>query len=185
MPTIYRQFFLKVLIIFLFFILAINVPVSGQESKSKEFKWNGATYLPGLTYKLYHGQWEKIPDFSTLEVIKSGEVESFKLDIRDCDDNFAIVYYGYIRLPKDGEYTFYLSSDDGSKFFIDNKELIDNDGPHGRLEKSATVTLKKGVYPIKVLFFEIAGEEILEVQCEGPGIEKQDIPAKALFHQKK
>lgn len=161
-----------------FFLLAVD-------TISAEFEWEGVTYISGLKYQLYHGEnWSSLPDFSQLMPFKVGEIESFKLDIRDRDDNFAVVFEGVIRLPKDGEYTFYLTSDDGSKLFIDGKELVNNDGLHGREEKSGTIKLKKGIYSIKVQFFEAAGEEILEVKCKGPDIEKQDVPAKALFHKK-
>jgi hypothetical protein len=60
---------------------------------------------------------------------------------------------------------------------------VNNNGGHGMVEKSGTVSLAAGLYPIRVEYFEGGGEG-LEVSYEGPGIEKQVIPASALFQAK-
>lgn len=178
MTTLSRKSYIKLFLVFVsLFCLSEQIPAA-------EFEWKGQKYKSGLKYKFYHGDWTSLPDFSTLKPKKNGNVDNFKLDIKEVnyrEDHFALFFEGFIRLPK-GEYTFYLSSDDGSKLFLNGKELIDHDGVYGPNEKSATIKLERGVYPIKVLYFEAAGNHILKVQCEGPSFEKQDIPVKALFH---
>ena len=52
-------------------------------------------------------------------------------------DFFYIRWTGKIRIPKDGNYTFTLESDDGSRLFIDGKQIIDHNGLHAMEEKSA------------------------------------------------
>jgi len=55
------------------------------------------------------------------------------------------------RTDRDGEYTFYLDSDDGSRLSIDGKAMIEYDGIHGEgNEQSAKLTLKAGRTPIRV-----------------------------------
>ena len=44
-------------------------------------------------------------------------------------DTFASRHTGFLKIRKAGKYTFYLSSDDGSKLWIDGALVIDNDGP--------------------------------------------------------
>ena len=53
-----------------------------------------------------------------------------------------IVYNGFILIPRDGIYTFYSKSNDGSALYIDGKELINNDGPHGTYERFDQIELK-------------------------------------------
>lgn len=97
-------------------------------------------------------------------------------------DAFALKLSGVIAIPRDGKYTFRISSDDGSRLYLDGQLLIDNDGVHGEVEKSGSVDLKAGDHPMIVTFFEEAGGEALKLSWEGPGIERQEVPATALFN---
>jgi len=99
-------------------------------------------------------------------------------------DHFFARWSGVIRIPKDGKYKFYLESDDGSRLFIDNKQVIDNNGLHGMEEKDAEVELKAGDHPIKIEMFENEGEAGIKLSWEGAGQAKDIIPAAALFHAK-
>jgi hypothetical protein len=91
---------------------------------------------------------------------------------------------GYISVPATGVYTFFLRSDDGSRMWMDGALLIDNDGLHSSLEKSAAVALEKGLHPMAVAMFEQSGGFELDVAWSGPGIAKQRVPVSALFRQK-
>ncbi|WP_179374855.1 PA14 domain-containing protein [Winogradskyella wichelsiae] len=91
-------------------------------------------------------------------------------------DNFAIRYTGFININTTETYTFYTSSDDGSKLFIDGNEVVDNDGLHGVTLKSGTVALTQGIYPITILFFERSGGESLSMSYESATISITDIP---------
>jgi len=85
-------------------------------------------------------------------------------------------------VPQTGVYTFLLESDDGSKLYIGDECIVNNDGLHGSTEEAGIIALAAGLHPITVVFFEKTGGENLEVYCFGPGLEEPDIPASALFH---
>lgn len=109
----------------------------------------------GLSYSLYKGIWEKMPDFSKLTPVDKGYVPDFDLGkIKHDDTNYGVVYNGNINIPADGKYTFYIGSDDGSKLYINNELIIDNDGSHGFDEKKSEIILKKGLFPIRVEYFQ-------------------------------
>jgi hypothetical protein len=96
-----------------------------------------------------------MPDFNALTPVDKGNVPDFDLSkIKHNETNYGVVYDGYINIPADGKYTFYITSDDGSKFYINNQFLIDNDGSHAFDEKSAEITLKKGLLPLRVEYFQ-------------------------------
>lgn len=139
----------------------------------------------GLTYKYYDGIWTKLPDFTKLSALKSGTVYKFSLDnIVSTRDEFALSFDGMIQINRDGTYEFYIQSNDGSKLFINNQLVIDHDGPHGAdIEKTGRITLSKGIYPLKLNYFQAGGGMYLRVQYSGPGIEKQDVPAMVLFQK--
>jgi hypothetical protein len=72
-------------------------------------------------------------------------------------DRFSIRWDGRLHIPEPGEYTFYLTSDDGSRLLIDGRQVIDNWGTHSELTKEAVVNLDKGDHPIRVEYFEELG----------------------------
>ena len=136
---------------------------------------------PGLAYACYEGHFQKLPNFDELEAVADGIAGTFDLGTRKRDDDFAMTFTGYVEVPADGTYTFYLSSDDGSKLLIGSELVVDNDGLHAASEKSGQVILKTGKHPIRVEFFQAAGGRALQVSYEGPSVTKQAIPASALW----
>ncbi|MEJ0105125.1 MAG: PA14 domain-containing protein [Bacteroidota bacterium] len=88
------------------------------------------------------------------------------------------MFEGYIQIDHPGEYTFYTQSDDGSKLFIDGKAVVNNDGNHGVIEKSASVTLDRGKHAIRTEYYNAEGGFWLEVLYKGPGVPRQIVPAK-------
>ena len=60
--------------------------------------------------------------------------------------------------------------------------LVDNDGAHELVEKSATVTLETGNHPIRVEWFKQYGNGFLSLQFSGPEIPRQNIPGSYLSH---
>ncbi len=87
---------------------------------------------------------------------------------------------GIIHVPTDGNWTFYLRSDDGSKLWIDDVEIVDNQGHHAMQERSGTVWLEAGEHIIRTEFFEHGGYAGLELKWAGPGISKQTVPTNVL-----
>ncbi len=95
-------------------------------------------------------------------------------------DAFALMFTGHILIEKAGTYTFFISSDDGSRFYIDGELLINNDGLHGMVEKLGTVNLTSGLHPINATYFDNGGGDGLRMSWSGPEIDKQEIPADVL-----
>lgn len=142
-----------------------------------------ATKISGLKYEYYEGNWNNLPQFDKIKVVDSGVIDVFTLKIAKKKENYALRFQGVIQIAADGEYTFWTVSDDGTHLFIDEKRLIDNDGAHPAQEKEGKVTLKAGDHAIKVTFFQGGGGAEFKVFWKGPGFERQEIPAKVLFHE--
>lgn len=79
-------------------------------------------------------------------------------------------------IQQEGIYTFSTNSDDGSRLFIGNTLVADNDGLHPAQEVSGTIGLKAGQHAIRVEFFQRGGGYLLEVRYAGPSVPKQLIP---------
>lgn len=138
--------------------------------------------ISGLIYEYYQGEWKKLPDFDAMPPVVSGKTNQFDLSNRKRNENFGLRFSGYITVPATGVYTFYTESDDGSKLYIGDKLVVDNDGLHASSEASGLVALEEGIHPIKVTFFQGPGDIALKVLYSGPKTEKKIIPASVLFH---
>ncbi len=136
----------------------------------------------GVSYNYYVGSFNNVNDYSNIKPYKSGVVSKIDLDKKDREQYFAFDFKGYINIPIDGLYTFYLISNDGSKLFIDNNIVINIDGLHPAIEEFKTVTLAAGKHAVAVKYFQNGGTNILKFMWEGPGLEKQEVPASVLFH---
>ena len=135
----------------------------------------------GLNYEYYEGTWDSLPDFNSLTPTATGTAHNFDIGLRQQDDYFAFRFTGYINIQTGGEYTFYTNSDEGSKLYIDDALVVDNDGLHGTQERSGIVSLAAGKHLIVVTYFEKTGSQDLTVSFAGPGISKEQIPVNLLF----
>ena len=84
-------------------------------------------------------------------------------------NNFISHVIANINIAIAGEYTFRLTSDDGSELFIDGELLIDNDGLHGEESKDGTITLSAGYHALRINYFEAGGGQILRLHWKVPG----------------
>lgn len=161
-------------------------------SRTKEAVYTKAEYSnpvkplnasAGLTFSSYEGVWDNLPDFSKLIPTTQGEANDIGLNLPNAkQENWAAVFSGYFEAPKDALYTFYLSSDDGSRFYLNDLLVVNNDGLHGMNEVSGKAPLKAGKHKIKIEFFQQGGGQGLLLKYESAGIKKQIIPASLYSH---
>lgn len=135
----------------------------------------------GISYNYYEGNWSSVPDFSGLNTVKTGKIADIDQSPRRISDYFGFRYYGYINVPTDGVYTFYTLSDDGSKFYIGDQLIVNNDGIHPAVERSGSIGLKAGKHRFVLDYFDNSGGEVIVLSYEGPGITKQRLPASAFY----
>lgn len=115
---------------------------------------NVTNLFPGLKYKYYEyeGEWTLLPNFAELNPVDSGMIDKFTIAHARRHDQIGYVFEGFVKINKDGIYTFYCSSDDGSKLWVADSLIINNDGLHPDEEVAGQIGLRKGFYPIKVHF---------------------------------
>jgi len=141
-----------------------------------------ARTAPGLAFEFYQGAWDTLPPFDDLTPVETGVVDAVDIEPYKGSDHFALRFTGYIRVPRDGMYTFHLGSDDGSRLTVAGKLVVNNNGLHPVVVKNGFIDLAAGLHPITLTYFESAGDEGLELTYSGPGIAQQAVPKDALFH---
>ena len=137
---------------------------------------------PGLSYRYFEGEWDKMPNFKKLPQWSFGVVDTITLAPKKRNENFAMYFDGYFKVPKRALYRFTLVSDDGSKLILDGLVGINNDGLHSMQEKTLEQGLNAGYHAIRVEYFQRTGSAGLEVYIEGPGIPKTLLKKEMLFH---
>ncbi|MEE9430737.1 MAG: alpha-L-fucosidase [Melioribacteraceae bacterium] len=138
--------------------------------------------INGLKYKYYEGNWGKLPEFESLSPIKEGNVFQVNLEnISTKEEFFGVQFTGEIKISELGNYTFFLSSNDGSSLYIDDKIIIENDGQHGTIEKTGNVKLSTGKHKFKLQYFQAGGKTHLELQMSSSSNKKSQIPVSILF----
>lgn len=95
-------------------------------------------------------------------------------------DTVGAVWTGWLQVPTTAEWTLSIESDDGSRLWIGDQLLIDNDGTHAMVERSGTIALTAGKHPIRMAFFESGGGAGMILRWQGPGVAKAPVPASAL-----
>ena len=113
-----------------------------------------------------------IPQFKP---VTTGQASGFDLGVARRPGAFALRFEGYLRLDHDGEYRFHLTSDDGSKLFLDGKQVAANDGIHPPSTTSSAARLTKGTHKLTAGVFNAGGGVELHVDIEGPGLGRQDV----------
>ncbi|MCC6463291.1 MAG: DUF1080 domain-containing protein [Saprospiraceae bacterium] len=100
-------------------------------------------------------------------------------------DNFAIALDGYLYLEKDDNVLLQLSSDDGSKLWLDNRLLIDADGLHGAEPKEAEVALRRGHHTLRIEYFQGGGGREIYLKWARPGSKGFEAISSANFSHSK
>ena len=138
--------------------------------------------LDDLHFRFYRDTWEALPDFDELKPEDVGVAEANLFDITLAPslrpEAFGYVFEGFLKVPADGDYTFVLDSDDGSRLSIDGRQVIAYDGIHGEgRPQQATVTLRAGRLPIRLDYFQWKYGQGLSLVWSGPGVEQRPLSA--------
>ena len=123
----------------------------------------GNAGLEGKVY-LLKPHTERLPNFKKMKPVGSIYTTSLNIPpqrfnvgfpgVTDRFEWFAIDYNGKFWVTMAGEYNFGLTSDDGSKLYIDGHLVIDNDGLHSPAIGYGKRELKSGSHKIRVSYFQ-------------------------------
>jgi uncharacterized repeat protein (TIGR01451 family) len=100
--------------------------------------------------------------------------------------NFSYLFQGYINIPSgaDGMWTFWTTSDDGSRMFIDGNLVVENNFSQGATARTGQIALTAGFHSIAIPFGQGGGGFSLTAEWQGPAGNnpaRQIIPDTAFF----
>ncbi|MGA7937522.1 MAG: PA14 domain-containing protein [Kovacikia sp.] len=142
-----------------------------------------ATVTQGLT-----GQYYKGKNFNTLLKTRIDPTVNFNWGAASPEptvlpiDNFSVRWSGQIQPAYSETYTFYTTSDDGVRLWVNGQLLVNNWTPHGVTENSNTIRLMAGQkYDLKLEYYDNGGGGVSTLSWSSPSQAKQIIPQSQLF----
>ena len=128
----------------------------------------GTTVVQPLGFKgqIYHlhRNTEWLPDFRKLKPVGSIYTPVLNVPPQRFDQGFpgvtkrfewfAIDYTARFWIANPGTYRFSLLSDDGSRLYLDDRLVIENDGVHAVREDRGSAELSAGMHRIRVSYFQ-------------------------------
>lgn len=145
----------------------------GQAGLRAEWVWNFASPTSNSVLNINFA----VPQLVTTEATVNWNTTPFVTGVPA--DRFAVRLTGVITLPSSGSWQFRMTSDDGSRLWIDGAPLINNDGLHGATAVTGTITLAAGAHALELRYFEWTGGNQLRLEWRPPGGAWAVVPASA------
>lgn len=103
----------------------------------------------GLIYRAYQPD---LLDTAQVHVLKaSGILTDFHIDsLRKSIKNFKIICEGFLKVPTDNIYTFFLSAKNYNKLFIDGRSIIADNTNFSFFENTGAIPLQKGYHKFRL-----------------------------------
>ncbi len=163
------------------------LPGVTSSKQATRYEWMNAVNVSsptaGIAYQYFEPAGKlNLESIGSSKVVKTGITSEISDKVKLRVEKFALSFDGFIKINKAGLYNFSTFSDDGSKLFIDDIEIVNNDGEHAAMELAGKAALKKGYHTIKVIYFRNGDINELKVNWHMEGRINETIPASVLFH---
>src|SRR3954467_4705838 len=97
-------------------------------------------------------------------------------------DHFSARWTGQVEALFSQTYTFFTTSDDGVRLWVNGQRIIDNWTDHGPTENSGTIALTAGQrYDVRLEFYENGGGATITLSWSSASRPKQIVPQAQLY----
>ena len=125
----------------------------------------------GLTYSAYEMPGEVLPAFDHLTAFSTGVVATFDLPALPHPEHIGVRFAGALAVPRDGLYTFFTKSDDGSQLFIGQAPLQTKTSGPGQFPSPQPISLGQPLAESNDLTWATAEGTVTFVSEWGAGLE--------------
>ena len=97
-------------------------------------------------------------------------------------DNYSVRWTGQVQALYSENYTFYTTSDDGIRLWVNGVQLVNDWMNQGATEYSGTIALAAGQkYDIVIEYYEAAGDAVTKLSWSSANTPKAIVPASQLY----
>jgi chitodextrinase len=182
--TSYRDTGLTAGTVYVYSVVAFDA--AGNCSNNSPFAYAATSALNGSGNGL-KGEYYNNKDLTDLKFTRTDDVvnaawNNNSPDSRIENETFSIRWTGQIQPLYSEKYTFYTTSDDGVRLWINGTKIIDNWTDHSASENSGTITLTAGrKYDIKLEYYNNSGEGKITLEWSNNSQAKQIVPKSQLY----
>lgn len=163
------------------------LPSNTQSIALKTYNWQKTQVVPnlknGISLSIYETPITAVDDLLMQKPLQTKLVKNVSLSDTTRKEHVGLVFEGWIKIPEDAVYDFYLSGDDGTKLWMDNQVLISSANVNGSDLRTAKMAFKKGFHQIKLAYLQVGGDASLKLQIKSANFKKQNIPSNWWFTQ--
>jgi len=128
------------------------------------------------------GEYYDNINFTNLKITRTDPIINFSWGSNSPDpsmgvDTFSVRWQGYVKADYAETYTFYVTTDDGSRIWIDNNLIINSWINQQATERSGTITLTKDWHTIKYDYYENTSSATAKLSYSSPSVSKRIIPS--------
>ena len=139
-----------------------------------------------MTYFAHNGQLSAVASMGKGKKVGGGTTDKiYSMGDKNFGGFWNIEFSGIMNVKKAGKYTFAVSSDDGSALYINNKEIIMNDGLHGSVSKKNRVSLPAGKHQVNLLYYNNNGGHALSATVKAAKGKASDLASACSPSKKK
>lgn len=96
-------------------------------------------------------------------------------------DGFSVRWLGQVTPQFSQTYTFYTTSDDGVRLWVNNQLVVDNWTDHGSTTDTGTIGLLAGQkYDLRMEYYENGGDAVARLEWSSPSRARQVVPMNRL-----
>jgi len=167
-----------------------KLPGKVAEATAKAYTWMPAVKVsgalqPGVAYTYFETKGKQnLATLPGLTPTITGITQDISVAVKKRESEFSLLFDGYLKIEKDGIYHFTTRSDDGSILYIDDEEVVNNDGDHGSVEAAGKAALKKGYHKIRVAYYDGSGGNELTATMQLENAPKNTLNSKLIWTKK-
>jgi hypothetical protein len=149
--------------------------------------WSFTTVASAGTGTGLTGDYYDNMDFTNLKLTRTDPTINFDWGSGSPDpaigaDTFSVSWAGQVQPLYSETYTFYTTSDDGVRLWVNGQLIIDNWTDHAPTENSGTIALTAGTkYNIDMDYYENGGGAVAKLEWSSTSQSRQVIPQTQLY----
>ena len=136
----------------------------------------------GVVWKEFKGDYEWVPQTVRLQPARMGLMPKEELFNMQHSNASVITYEGIIRVPGDGEYSFFINTNGKAFLRIHDASVIDADYNYQPgSEKEGKIRLKAGLHPFKLTVLQNQNNHQLTLQWSSAKFSKRPLGKNNLY----
>lgn len=136
-------------------------------------------------YTYYEGSIQNVSQMLSMKPVKTGYTNNINniKTLAEREFHWGIIIKAWINIDVEDIYAFHVFSDDGAVLFIDDVEVLNNDGNHSNMRASGKVALRKGPHKLELRYSQGTYNANLSLGIKGGDLDRWGIPNEMIFER--